>query len=186
MRFSSSKPCHVILNNLSTEVALLFPELSDILCTMISKNHRNKENTTQPIYLNCYKSDKLVAQLKRTSLRGIEAWCLYRINSDNEINGNVQREKQRFWKNRNQPKKQGSIANTNSVKEVIYIRVLLFAFFIFTLTALRRLFRFYKQSLNTPIHVLLGYYLWAYLDIYYNIEDDGFTINNTSSKGSIP
>jgi hypothetical protein len=91
------------------------------------------------------------------------------------------RRKQRFFEKQEPTLKTGLIAMQTpiSVKENQFIRVLLFAFFIFPHLLLYSYSSFTNKSANTPIHVyfLFGLLLWAYLDVIITSRDDGFTIN---------
>lgn len=75
-----------------------------------------------------------------------------------------------------------------SVKKTGYIRVLLFAFFIFPHVLL---YGDYTVLLTSPqillfMYIPFGVLLWAYLDIYYKIQDDTFHYKCAFIKGSIP
>lgn len=75
-----------------------------------------------------------------------------------------------------------------SVKKTGYIRVLLFAFFIFPHVLL---YGDYTVLLTSPqillfMYIPFGVLLWAYLDIYYKIQDGLFHYKCAFIKGSIP
>lgn len=74
------------LNNLSTEVALLFPELSSIsYAPMVSKNLETKKTDTTDLFKIAYKSDKLSSATKKDIAAKIEAWLAYRMNSECQV-----------------------------------------------------------------------------------------------------
>jgi hypothetical protein len=94
------------LNNLSTEVALLFPELSTIsYAPMISKNLETKKTDTTDLFKIAYKSDKLSSAAKKEVATKIEAWLEYRMNTECQVTEFTKEEKAALQKKQEPPTK---------------------------------------------------------------------------------
>ncbi len=91
------------LNNLSTEVALLFPELSTIsYAPMVSKNLETKKTDTTDLFKIAYKSEKLSSDAKKEVASKIEAWLAYRMNTECQVT-EMSKEEQEALKKKEKP-----------------------------------------------------------------------------------
>jgi uncharacterized hydrophobic protein (TIGR00271 family) len=74
------------LNNINTEVALLFPEVSTIsYAPMISKNLETKKLDTTDLFKISYKSERLDDARKKRVLAKMQDWLRYRVSATCQV-----------------------------------------------------------------------------------------------------
>jgi hypothetical protein len=74
------------LNNITAEVALLFPEVSTIsYAPMISKNLETKKLDTTDLFKISYKSERLDDARKKRVLAKMQDWLRYRVSATCQV-----------------------------------------------------------------------------------------------------